>query len=360
MTVSSPSPQRVSRATIAELRSVAITGLFVLAVFYTLHLGKEFFLPIALALFLTMLLRPVVQWLRRIRIPAAVAPAIVLTLLLAATVAGVYQAWEPASDWVTRAPSDLRKLEGKVRKLLRPVETVTRTAQQVDQITEVTGKKETPSVEIKHATLTETIFGGAKSMLAGALIVLVLSYFFLAWGDQYTRKVRRVLPRAHAERIVTIIGETESQISRYLLAITVINLTVGAITAGIMAALSMPTPLLLGLVAAILNFIPYFGPLVMMGVLGMVALISFDEPGRALIAPLLYLCVHALETNIITPHLLGRRLPLNPLAIFLGFLFWWWLWGIPGAALAVPIMVTIKIVADRTEGLEGLGEFLGR
>lgn len=241
-----------------------------------------------------------------------------------------------------------------------PMENVTRTAQQVDQITDVGGTKDAPAVALRHAPLTTTIFGGAKDVAAGALIVLVLSYFFLASGDQFLRKLPRVLPRQHAERVLVIIGETESQISRYLLAVTLINLTVGAITAGIMAVLGMPTPLLLGLLAAALNYVPYFGPAVMAALLAMVALISFDEPTKALVAPALYLCVHALETNIVTPHLLGRRLPLNPLAIFLGFLFWWWIWGVAGAALAVPILVAVKIVADKTESLEGVGEFLGR
>lgn len=357
--MTSPAP-RASRATIAELRSVAITGLFVLAVFYTIHLGKEFFLPIALALFLALLLRPVVQWLRRFRVPAALAPLIVLGLLVTGTAAGLYQAWEPAANWVDRAPRDLRNLEAKMRKLLRPVQNVTRTAQQVDQITEVTGDKDAQTVEVKHASLSATIFGGAKDVAAGALIVLVLSYFFLASGDQFLRKLPRVLPRQHADRLVAIVGETESQISRYLLAVTLINLTVGAITAGIMAVLGLPTPILLGAIAAILNYVPYFGPAVMAALLAMIALISFDEPSKALIAPALYLCVHAVETNFATPHLLGRRLPLNPLAIFLGFLFWWWIWGVAGAALAVPILVAVKIVADKTESLQGVGEFLGR
>ncbi len=353
-------PPRPSRAAIAELRSFAITGLFVLAVFYTLHLGREFFLPITLALFLALLLRPVVQWLRRHRIPAPLAPALVLGVLLAGTVAAAYQAWAPATEWVERAPTDLRKLESRVRRLLRPIAGVTRTAQQVDQIADVTGPGATQSVEIRQATLTETIFGGAKQVAAGALIVLVLSYFFLASGDQFLRKLPRVLPRHHAERVLVIVGETESQISRYLLAVTLINLAVGAITAGIMAALGLPTPLLLGLGAAALNYVPYFGPAVMAVLLGMIGLISFDDPVRALIAPVLYLSVHAVETNFATPHLLGRRLPLNPLAIFLGFLFWWWIWGVAGAALAVPILVALKIVADKTESLQGIGEFLGR
>lgn len=352
-------PPRSSRATIAELRSVAISGLFILAVFYTLHLGQDFFLPIVLALFLTLLLRPVVQWLRKLRIPAPVAPALVLLVLLGASGTALYQLWAPATEWVVRAPQDLRRLDARVRRLLRSVESVTRTAQQVEDITDV-GTSATQEVSLKQPTLSETLFGGAKHLAASALVVLVLGYFFLASGDQFLRKLPRVLPRHHAERVLAIVGETEEQISRYLLAVTVINLGVGLITAGLMASFGMPTPLLLGVVAAALNFVPYFGPAVMAALLAMVGLISFDQPGRALLAPLCYLALHAVEANLVTPHLLGRRLPLNPLAIFLGFLFWLWIWGVPGAVLAVPIMVTLKIVCDRTESLAGVGEFLGR
>ncbi len=354
-----PSP-RVSRATIAELRSVAITGLFVLAVFYTLHLGRDFFLPLMLALFLALLLRPVVQWLRKIRIPASIAPLFVLGVLLVGSGAAMYQLWGPAYEWVARAPQDLRKLDSKIRKLMRSVESVTRTAQQVDQIADVTGNPDTPQVALKQPTLSETLFGGARHFAASALIVFVLCYFFLASGDQFLRKLPRVLPRAHAEQVLVIVGETETQISAYLFAVTLINITIGLITAGLMAMLGMPTPMLLGTVAAALNFVPYFGPAVMATLLGMIGLVTFDTPTKALLAPILYLCLHAAETNIITPHLLGKRLPLNPLVIFLGFMFWWWIWGVPGAILAVPIMVTLKIVADRTESLSGVAEFLGR
>jgi predicted PurR-regulated permease PerM len=261
---------------------------------------------------------------------------------------------------VTRAPQELREVEGKLRKLLRPVQTVTRTAKQVDEMADVSPTPDTPEVALKQPGLSETIFGRARHLAATTLIVLVLGYFFLASGDQFLRKLPRVLPRHRAERVLEIVEESESQISSYLLAVTLINLAVGGITAGIMAALGMPTPLLLGVTAAALNFVPYFGPAAMAILLTLVALTSAIEPARVLLAPVLYLTVHAVEANFITPHLLGRRLPLNPLAIFLGFLFWWWIWGVPGAILAVPIMVTLKIVCDRTESLAGLGEFLGR
>jgi predicted PurR-regulated permease PerM len=357
--VTTAPPSRSSRATIAELRSVAISGLFILAVFYTLHLGREFFLPIVLALFLALLLRPVVQLLRRLKVPTTVAPVLVLLVLLAGSATALYQLWAPATEWVARAPQDLKRLETRLRRLLRSVESVTRTAQQVDQIADV-GSSDTPEVSLRRPTLSETVFGGARHLAAGAFVVLVLGYFFLASGDQFLRKLPRVLPRHHAERVLVIVSEAEGQISRYLLAVTVINLVIGLIAAGLMALIGMPTPLLLGVVAAVFNFVPYFGPAAMAALLAMVGLISFDQPGRALLAPLCYLALHAVEANLVTPHLLGRRLPLNPLAIFLGFLFWLWIWGVAGAVLAVPILVTLKIVCDRTESLAGVGELLGR
>ncbi len=348
-----------SRFRPAELRSVAITGLFVLAVFYTLHLARDLFLPIVLALFLSLLLTPVVRLFNRIRIRGTAAPALVLLLLVSGIFVTGYELWTPASEWVARAPQDLKKLDTRIRKIMRSVESVTRTAAQVDQIADVTGS-DTPQVAIKEPSLSEIILGGAWSFAAGLLITLVLTFFFLASGGSLIRRLPRVLDREQAERILGIVQEAESQISRYLIAVTAINVGIGLLTAAIMALLGMPTPLLLGAVAAALNFMPYFGPVVMAALLAMVALITLPDVGQALLPPLCYLALHAIEANLLTPHLLGRRLPLNPLAIFVGFLFWLWIWGVPGAVLSVPILVTLKIICDRSERLAVFAEMLGR
>ncbi len=134
----------------------------------------------------------------------------------------------------------------------------------------------------------------------------------------------------------------------------------GGLVAAVMAIFGMPTPLLLGAVAAILNFIPYFGPMVMATLLAAIALLNFTSLPHALGVPLAYGAIHAIEANLATPNLLGRRLPLNPTAIFVGFLFWLWIWGVAGALLAVPLMVVLKLICDKTESLAGVGEFLGR
>ncbi len=352
-------PSLANRIRTAEFRSVAVSGLFVLAVLYTLHLARDLVLPIVLALFLALLLLPVVRLLRRLRVPPAAAPALVLALLVTGGGVALYNVWTPATEWVARAPQDLKVLQGRVRKIIRSVEQVTRTAAQVDEITDVAGS-DAPQVALRQPSLSETIFGGAWHLLAGGLVVLVLAYFFLASGDHFLRKLPRVMPREEADRVIAIVQETEAQISRYLLAVTLINLGVGGVSAAVFALLGMPTPLLLGVTAAALNFIPYVGPITMAVLLTMVALVSFPEPGQAVPPPLAYLAIHAIEANFLTPHLLGRRLPLSPVVIFVSFLFWWWLWGVAGAVLAVPIMVTIKIACDRSEGLTEVGELLGR
>jgi predicted PurR-regulated permease PerM len=352
-------PAAAAQPRLLKFRSVAVTGLFVLAVFYTLHLGRDFFLPLVLAFFLAQLLRPLVRTLGRWRIPTSLASGLVVLMLVGVIGIGLSQLWTPAAEWVERAPRDLSRLEGKLKKLLRSVESVTRTAQQMDEITDVatpTG----PTVELKQPSLIEVLFGGATSFLAAALITLVLTYFFLSAGDQFLRKLPRVLPRDHAERVLGAVQLIEGQLSRYFLAVSIINLSLGVFTAGIMAPLGMPTPMLLGATAAVLNFLPYLGPAIMATLLAMIALITLPTPGAALIPPALYLLLHVTEANLVTPQLLGRRLPLNPTAIFIGFLFWWWLWGVPGALLAVPILVTLKAVCDQSEGLRNLGEVLGR
>lgn len=357
--MTTPRAPRLSAAMIAEFRSVATTGLFLLAVFYTLHLGQDFFLPIVLALVLSLLLRPLVRGLQRLRIPASAGALLLVISLIGGTGAAVYQLWEPAADWVARAPQDLKRLDTRLRRLLRSVEQVSQTAAQVDQITAV-GGSDTPQVELKRPSLSQVVLGSAWHVLARGLIVLVLLYFFLASGDQFLKKLPRILPAEEAEQVLASVAETERQISTYLLSVSLINLGLGALTALVVGLLGMPTPLLLGAVAAVLNFVPYLGPAVMATLLAMVALLSFPEARQAIPAPLAYLGLHTLEANFVTPHLLGRRLPLNPTAIFVGFLFWWWIWGVVGALLAVPLMVVIKVVCDRTEALAGVGELLDR
>jgi predicted PurR-regulated permease PerM len=159
---------------------------------------------------------------------------------------------------------------------------------------------------------------------------------------------------------VAIARETEASISTYLVTVTLVNVGLGMAVAGVMFLLKMPSPLLWGALAALVEFVPYLGATALFTVLGLAGLVTFDQLGHALLVPVAYLGVNLLQSQFISPMILGRRLTLNPVAILIGLVFWWWIWGVPGAFIAVPLIATFKIFCDHIEALAPIGEFLGR
>ena len=179
-------------------------------------------------------------------------------------------------------------------------------------------------------------------------------------GDLFLEKLVGVLPQFRDKKTAVLIARaTEAQISAYLFTTTLINLGVGVVTAVAMLLVGMPNPWLWGAVAAVLNYVPYVGAMVNMVVLAVAALLSFDTVGRALIVPAVFLGINLVEGNLVTPAIQGRSMSLNPVALFVGFTFWWYIWGIPGAIMAVPMMATMKIICDHIDALSPVGEFLG-
>jgi predicted PurR-regulated permease PerM len=344
----------------ADARHISLVGLFALAVLYTLHLAQDFFLPIVLAILLDFLLSPVVRAMRKLRIPEPVGAGIVVLGVLLVLGAGAWYLTGPASDWLERAPESMTTVQQKLEALRRPVERVTEAAQKVEEATAV-GEGETQQVEIKGPSLSRQLFGGTAALLSAATVVIFLTYFLLAVGDLFLQKLVTVLPQFQdKKKAVAIARETEAQISTYLLTATVVNLGVGVVTAVVLALLGMPNPVLWGVVAAVLNFVPYVGAVVNMVILGLAALLAFESTGQALMVPAVFFGINLIEGNLVTPMILGNRMQLNTVALFIGLIFWWFLWGVPGAIMAVPIMAAIKIVCDHIESLAPIGEFLGK
>jgi predicted PurR-regulated permease PerM len=343
-----------------EVRSIAITGLFVLALFYTLYFARAFILPIVLAVLLDFLLSPLVRAFKRARIPEPISAAIIILALLGAAGGAVYSLATPAREWVGRLPSSLREAQGRLQSLRKPVEQVSKTAEQVEQATKVQDTKAT-EVVVKGPSLTERLFGTTQTILTGAVEVIILLYFLLAVGDLFLQKLIKVLPLLRdKKKAVAIARETEASISTYLGTITLVNLAMGLGVAAVMYLLKMPNPLLWGALAALAEFIPYLGATAMLVLLTLAGLVTFDQVGHALLVPAGYLTVNILQSQLLSPLILGRRLTLNPVAIFIGLVFWWWLWGVPGAFIAVPLIATFKIFCDHIESLAAIGEFLGR
>jgi predicted PurR-regulated permease PerM len=344
-----------------EVRSVALTGLFVLASFYTLYFARAFFLPIVLAALLDFLLSPLIRGLKRARIPEPLGAALVIVVLLGAVGASAYSLVGPAKEWVAKLPSSMRDAQDRLRQVRKPVEQVSKTAEQVEQATKIGDQPKTQEVVVKGPSLTERLFGTTQTIVASAVEVIILLYFLLAAGDLFLQKLIKVLPQLRdKKKAVAIARETEASISTYLVTVTLVNVGLGVVVAAVMFLLKMPSPLLWGALAALAEFVPYLGATALLTVLALAGLVTFGHLGHALLVPTAYLGVNLLQAQFISPMILGRRLTLNPVAILIGLVFWWWIWGVPGAFIAVPMIATFKIFCDHIEALAPIGEFLGR
>jgi predicted PurR-regulated permease PerM len=343
----------------ADARHVALVGLFILALLYTLHLAKSFILPIVLAILFDFLLSPVVRALRKIGVPEPLGAGLVVLGLLGVLVIGTYRLSGPASEWLGRAPESMVTVQRRLETLRRPVEQVSKAAAQVEQATDVDGK--TPEVAVRGPNLSQQLFGGTTAFLGAATVTVFLTYFLLAVGDLFLQKLVTVLPQLKDKKTaVKIARETESQISVYLFTATLINIGVGVVTGVALQLVGMPNPVLWGVISGVLNFVPYVGALVNTVILALAALLTFEDTGRALLVPAVFTAINLIEGNLITPMILGRRMRLNTVALFIGLVFWWYIWGVPGAILAVPMMAALKIACDHIESLSPIGEFLGK
>ena len=340
------------------VRSFVLTGLFVLACLYTLYFGRAFFLPVVLALVLNFLLWPVVRGLARLRIPEPAGAGIVIAATFAAVGFAGYELSAPVSEWLARAPAFASKLQREIRSVRQPMERVTRATEQIT--TPAPSAEHTPMVQIQKPGVLEQGLIHAWDFVGALVVVVVLLYFLLASGDLFLLKLIRVLRRFEdKKRAVQIAREIETNISRYLLTQALINAGLG--TAGGIAfwLLGLPNPALWGVLGAVLNFIPFLGSMALIAIVFVVASSTFPTLGQALLPPAAYAFLGIVEGTFISPYVVGRRLRLNTVVVFLGLTFWGFLWGIPGALLAVPMLAMMKIVCDYIEPLAPIAEFLG-
>jgi predicted PurR-regulated permease PerM len=326
----------------------------------TLRLAEAVVLPVVIAVLATLMLGAPVRWLGRWRIHERVAAAIVVFGALGACITGVSLLVTPATEWIATAPQTMQKLETKVRKFTLPLTKLERSADRMQAVTAPAVTANAPrTVQIATPGLLAQLSKGTVGIIPKAVAVVFLTYFLLANGPLFRRKLAGLLPGRHElERREHLLGEIEVAASRFLLTVTSVNLVVGGLTALALWAVGVSSPLLWGGVAVVLNFVPYIGPVVAGAIITLAALVTVDDPAHALLAPAAYFAIHLTESNFVTPMLLGRHLPVNTVAISLGVLFFGWLWGVPGAVLAVPLTVCAKLVCDHVPALAHVGELL--
>jgi predicted PurR-regulated permease PerM len=343
-----------------ETKETALRWLLFLGVLYTLYFARELVVPIVLAVLLDFLLKPVVRGLRRIGLPEAAGGAIVVLGLLATLGFVGYQLADPARSLAASAPETIEKATDRLRSVQSPLQKLERTAHQVEKAASQATDTTTRELAVKGPPLSSKLLGGVRVFGAGALEVIILLYFLLASGDLFLQKLIKLLPQLRDKKTaVTIARETEGAISTYLVTLTLINLGVALAVGGALALVGLPNPFLWGALAGLAEFMPYVGATMMFVLLSLAGLATFDHLGHALLVPGVYLAINLLQANLASPLLHGRRLALNPVAIFLGLLLCWWMWGVVGAFIAVPLLAAIRIFCDHIESLAPVGEFLG-
>jgi len=342
-------------------RSLALIGLLLIAVGVVLYLARVVFIPLAFALMLSFLLSPLMTRLERMRLPRPLAAALIVLALLGGAGFGALQLAEPAADWVSRSPAVLQTLERKVRPWRRPVKDVSQLAERVERMAQVDDKKAPQEVTLERPSMLSSALDTVSSVGAGALVVMFALYFMLLSGQVLMGRVIAWVPDLRSQRrTADVLESIQRGMSRYLATLFCINLTVGTAVGTGMFFLHMPNPVLWGALAAIVNFVPYVGPFVGILTVGAVALATFDKPAAGLAPPLFYLILTSIEGNLITPLILGRTTELDPLAIFVWLLFWGWLWGVPGAIVAVPMLMLIKLTCEKSRVLAPIAALLSR
>lgn len=341
-----------------RVKSWPLTILTVLAIFYTLYFAAEIVLPFVLAIVLNLLLAPAMRFLTmRLRLPKHLA-ALGLILLLFGFIGMIGLAISvPASGWIARAPETLPALQHKLAFLHRPIEAVQSGFQRMQQML---GGGHGGGGGTSLAGVGTTILSHTKFFLGELFTLVLMLFFLLASGDSLLRRFVEIMPTlADKRRAVHIVNEIEHNVSLYLATITIMNVAVGVLNLLQVWALGMPNPLLWGVVAFMLNYVPILGPMTGIVIFFFVGLFTFDSLLHALIPAAIYLAIHVMEGETITPMLLARRFTLNPVLVMASLMFWDWLWGIPGAFLSVPLLAVFKIVCDHVESLTPLGHMLG-
>jgi len=351
----SPPPSPRPRA------SAAVVVLATLAVGYTLWAAQELVLPILLAMFFALIGNPIIRGLQRVYVPRFFGALLVLLGGLFAAGALGNQLIEPAGEWIRQVPREMKQVAPKLRDLYKPMLDANKAAQNIARA--AGGESTSRPVQVIRTEANEPfkVLTATPRRVASVLAVVLLTFFFMVYGQQLQRNAIALLPTRQQKKLtVDILTSIERAISRYVLTITVINICLGLALSGALYWLGVPMQeaLLWGTMAAILNYAPYVGPLIGIVIMLLMGFVAFDDLWPSLLPAGIYLALHTLEGQIVTPIILGHSMRLSPLVLILALMVFGWLWGIVGLLLAVPLLVCVKLVLARVEGLTGWAKLL--
>jgi predicted PurR-regulated permease PerM len=331
---------------------VLLNVLLFLALMYTVTLTKSLLIPLVLAAFLGLALNPVVAAGARLHLPRWLSASVLMIALIVGIGGGISALAQPAIGWFHGAPAAIKTLVPKLKSMTKPLEAANRATQSLVNAQSNGRTAVVAPAPTSMAISAWDIVSTAPKILAGILSVMLLVFFFLMFGDSMLRRLVEITPGfAYKRHAVAIVRGIQTEVSRYLLTALLINASLGALTAGMLWLYHMPDALLWGTVAMFANFIPYVGAISTAIILALVGMLYGNDASLHVFLPAItFSAITVLEGNLITPMIQGRSMRLSPIAILLWLLVWGWLWGVPGALLAVPMLTCTKLIAERVRG----------
>jgi predicted PurR-regulated permease PerM len=340
-------------------KTVFLCGLFVLACMAVLYVASEIVLPLILAIVLKLLLQPLVRMLERIHIPRALGAVLSVLLVLGAFGGTISVLAGPAAAWAGKLPDAIPKIRDGLGFLQQPIDAVQGTMHQMESLTGGGGGKPDQAPAVKPSNLIGAVFSGTATATSGLFTTLLILFYLLVSGETFLRRMVEILPHFDDKRqAVELSTHIERDVSAYLLTVTCINLLVGVATGCVMWLCGVANPVLWGAVAFMVNFVPILGPMLGIVIFLMASVVSLGVSWWAVLPVGLYFGIHVMEGEIATPMLLARRFTINPVAVMLALIFWYWMWGVTGAILAVPLLAVTKIICDDLRPLRAFGHLL--
>lgn len=370
-----PEPERLLLHMPVDVRNLSLVVLAILASLFVLQWARAVFIPIMLSVLFSYAFSPLINWLEIKRVPRWLSSAVLLLGLLGAMLLGAYSLRVEAGQLVEALPAAAQKLGQALKsspgKTDSALETVQKAAAQIEQATRdsaaTTGPNrgatrvviEAARFNIKNYLWTGTV--GLMTLIGQVTVVVFLTYFLMLSGDTFRRKLIKLAGPSLSRKKVTLqaLHEISGQIQRYLQVQLLTSLLVGILTGLALLALGLDNAAVWGVVAGVLNMVPYVGSLITAAASALVAFLQFGSVNMALAVGSASVVIHTLVGNLLTPWLTSRASRLSPVAVFMGLLVWGWLWGVWGLLLGIPILMIVKSVCDRIEDLKPIGEFLG-
>jgi predicted PurR-regulated permease PerM len=341
--------------------AICLTVLAIIGFCVALYVARAFLLPIATALVFSVILAPICSRIEWFRIPRAIAALLALILAGATVYAGFSFIAQPAARWMENAPQTLKKAErhlSKLREPLKPLQDISDEVGNLQIVPNNTPRSRT--VVVEGPALTQSLLASAQVIVVQTGFVFLLAYFFLLTREEFRLKIIAFQPTLRRRvRAARTFRDMRRRVAGYIVTFAMINLGVGIATGLACWQLGLPEPAMWGGIAALLSFVPFVGPMITIGILILAGLSTFDTLVQASLPALAFWAISTIESNAVTPLVMGRRMTLNPLAIILSVSFWTWMWGPVGGLISLPLLIMFKVICDHTPAFRVVGALIG-